>query len=157
MIFNLNVLTFRMTEQAITLHLVAPISLGFKGFAKSRMNSKLYGFTKDKVLTASRLDASLRPQIQDPKTHLTTLTQESGGLVFDLDQLLSKKRMTLKKASTALSKAVSQLSEPVDCQVCDCLPSSDGQGLMMCHKCILPTIDIVLQNWEKYGETLNHA
>lgn len=143
-----------LTEQAITLHLIAPVKLGFKGLSKSRMNSKLYGFTKDKVLTASGLDTSLRAQIQDPKTHLTTLAQESGGLVFDLDQLFVKKRVTLKKASTAMSKSVGKLSQPTECQVCDCLANADGQGRLMCHKCILPTIDIVLQNWEKYGANM---
>ena len=80
------------------------------------MNSKLFGFTKDMVLTASGLDTTLRSQIQDPKNHLTTLAQESGGLVFDIGQLFSKKRTTLKKASTAMSKAVSKLSKPEQCQ-----------------------------------------
>ena len=70
---------------------------------------------------------------------------------FTAGQLFSKKRTTLKKASTAMSKAVSKLSKPEQCQVCDCIPNADGQGRLMCHKCILPTIDIVLQNWEKYG------
>lgn len=143
-----------LTEQDITLHLAANIKVGFKGLAKSRMNSKIFGFTKDNVLTASGMDSSLRPQIQDPKTHLTTLTQESGGLVFDLGRLSIKKKATLKKASTAMSKALSNLSQPVQCQVCDCIANPDGQGQLMCHKCILPTIDLVLQNWEKYGAPL---
>ena len=53
-----------LTEQDITLHLAANIKVGFKGLAKSRMNSKIFGFTKDNVLTASGMDSSLRPQIQ---------------------------------------------------------------------------------------------
>jgi hypothetical protein len=140
-----------LTEQEITLHLLAPMDLHFKGSSRSRLASKLYGFSKQSVITASGSDQDLRRQLKNPKDHLSTLAQESGGTVFNLNKLATRKRSTAKKASSVISQEVARLCQPSECQVCDCLANADGQGRLMCHKCILPSIDIVLQNWEQYG------
>jgi len=142
-----------LTEQGIKLHLLTPLELRFKGSpARMRLTSKIYGFTKEGVVTASGLDQAFRRQLKDPKNLLSTLAQESGGSVFDLDRLESRKRTSVKKASTMMAKSIAQLSRPLDCQVCDCLANADGKGRLMCHRCILPQIDIVLKNWDNLLE-----
>lgn len=133
-----------LMEQSITLHLITPMNLRFKGH---KLSSKIYGFTKDAVITPSELSRDLRRQLKDPKDHLSTLAQESGGSVLDLERLASSKRLTAKKASTMFSLAFAQLSRPLDCQVCDCLSDADGQGIFMCHRCVLPSFKL-LQNLE---------
>merc|ERR1712037_378229 len=62
------------------------------------------------------------------------------------NRLKSRKRTLAKKASTMMGKAVAELSKPLGCEVCDCLADADGKGRVMCHRCVLPSIDIVLQN-----------
>jgi len=138
-----------LAEQGIKLHLLTPLELRLKGSpARIRLTSKLYGFTKDSVVTASGMDQDLRRQLKDPKNLLSTLAQESGGSAFDLDRLENGKRTTVKKASTMMGKSIAELSDPLECQVCDCLANANGKGRLMCHRCILPSIDIVLQNWD---------
>merc|ERR1719273_1093690 len=106
------------------------------------------GVSQDAVITASTLDKDLRRQLKDPKDQVSTLAQESGGAVFDLNRLKSRKRNLAKKATTMMGKALAELSQPLDCEVCDCLADADGKGRVMCHRCVLPSIDIVLQNLE---------
>merc|ERR1719468_435885 len=79
-----------LVEQGIVLHLMTPLELRLKAFSSpAKMTSKMYGFTKEAVITPSRLDSALRRQLKDPKDHLSTLAQESGGSVFDLGRLQS--------------------------------------------------------------------
>lgn len=127
-----------LTEQGIILHLVTPLRLRGGG---------AFGFTKTNVIRGSGLDQdpSLRRALKSPKELLTTLVQEVNGSVFDLEKLVQRQRQ-VKRASTAFSKVVADLSQPLACQVCDCLSGEDGRGRLMCHKCILPSLDIVLQN-----------
>jgi len=136
-----------LLEQGISLHVMMPLEMRLKG-STTKLTSKMYGFSKDTVVTASTLDHDLRRQIQDPKDQVSTLAQESGGVVFDLNKLKSRKRTMAKKASTMMGKAVAELSQPLDCELCDCLADADGKGRVMCHRCVLPSIDIVLQNLE---------
>ena len=140
-----------LTEQDITLHLLTPLTLSFKTSTRSRLAAKLYGFTKDTVITASSSDGPLRRQLKDPKDFVTTLAQETGGAVFTLKKLDVRKRTTAKKASSVIAREVAVRSHPSECQVCDCLANADGEGQLQCHKCILPAIDIVIKNWERYG------
>merc|ERR1712203_1277714 len=51
-----------------------------------------------------------------------------------------------EESSTMMGKALAELSKPLGCEVCDCLADADGKGRVMCHRCVLPSIDIVLQN-----------
>merc|ERR1711997_789688 len=114
-----------LAEQGIKLHLLTPLELRLKGSpARIRLTSKLYGFTKDSVVTASGMDQDLRRQLENGK------------------------RTTVKKASTMMGKTIAELSDPLECQVCDCLANANGKGRLMCHRCVLPSIDIVLQNWD---------
>ncbi len=140
-----------LTEQDITLHLLAPLSLTFKSTSRSKLASKLYGFSKDSVITASGSDVPLRRQLKDPKDYVSTLAQETGGTVFTLDKLASRKRTTAKKASTVIARELALRSHPSECQICDCIATADGEGQQQCHKCIMPAVDVVLKNWEKYG------
>ena len=125
-----------LTEQGIILHLVTP--LGLKGGA--------LGFAKTNIIRNSGIDpdSSLRRDLKVPKKMLITLAQEVHGSVFDLEKFGPRRQV--KRASTAISKVIAELSKPLECQVCDCLSGQDGQGRLMCHKCTLPSLDIVLQN-----------
>merc|ERR1712117_933650 len=136
-----------LLEQGISLHVMMPLEMRLKG-STTKLTSKMFGFSKDSVVTASSLDKDLRRQLKDPKDQVSTLAQESGGVVFDLNRLKSRKRTMAKKASTMMGKALAQLSKPLDCEVCDCLADADGKGRVMCPRCVLPSIDIVLQNLE---------
>merc|ERR1712216_789418 len=98
----------------------------------TKLTSKMFGFSKDSVITASALDKDLRRQLKDPKDQVSTLAQESGGAVFDLNRLKSRKRTLAKKASTLMGKALAELSKPLGCEVCDCLADADGKGRVMC-------------------------
>lgn len=140
-----------LVEQGIVLHVLTPLHLRFKRH-QGKVTSKMYGFTKDAVITSSQFDQDLRRQLKDPKDHVSTLAQETGGSVFDLNRLASGKRVTAKKASTMVGKAIAELSRPLECQVCDCLANADGKGRLMCHRCVMPSIDIVLQNLESMLE-----
>ncbi len=135
-----------LVEQGIVLHALTPLDLSLKG-SRVKLDSKMFGFTKKSVITAGRFDKDLRRQLKDPKDHLSTLAQESGGSAFDLDRLSSSKKMTAKKAKTMVGKSVAHLTQATQCEVCDCLASADGKGRLMCHRCVLP-YDIVLQNLE---------
>jgi len=137
-----------LLEQGISMHVMMPLEMRLKGSVATKLTSKMYGFSKDAVITASTLDKDLRRQLKDPKDQVSTLAQESGGAVFDLNRLKSRKRTMAKKATTMMGKALAELSQPLDCEVCDCLADADGQGRVMCHRCVLPSIDIVLQNLE---------
>jgi len=136
-----------LLEQGISLHVMMPLEMRLKG-STTKLTSKMFGFSKNAVVTASSLDKDLRRQLKDPKDQVSTLAQESGGVVFDLNRLKSRKRTMAKKASTMMGKALAELSQPLDCEVCDCLADADGKGRVMCHRCVLPSIDIVLQNLE---------
>merc|ERR1712168_1455096 len=129
-----------LLEQGISLHVMMPLEMRLKG-STTKLTSKMFGFSKNAVVTASSLDKDLKDQV-------STLAQESGGVVFDLNRLKSRKRTMAKKASTMMGKALAELSQPLDCEVCDCLADADGKGRVMCHRCVLPSIDIVLQNLE---------
>ena len=137
-----------LLEQGISMHVMMPLEMRLKGSMATKLTSKMYGFSKDAVITASTLDKDLRRQLKDPKDQVSTLAQESGGAVFDLNRLKSRKRNLAKKATTMMGKALADLSQPLDCEVCDCLADADGKGRVMCHRCVLPSIDIVLQNLE---------
>merc|ERR1712158_19156 len=113
-----------LLEQGISMHVMMPLEMRLKG-TTTKLTSKMFGFSKDSV---------------------STLAQESGGAVFDLNRLKSRKRTLAKKASTMMGKALAELSKPLGCEVCDCLADADGKGRVMCHRCVLPSIDIVLQN-----------
>ena len=134
-----------LLEQGISMHVMMPLEMRLKG-TTTKLTSKMFGFSKDSVITASALDKDLRRQLKDPKDQVSTLAQESGGAVFDLNRLKSRKRTLAKKASTMMGKALAELSKPLGCEVCDCLADADGKGRVMCHRCVLPSIDIVLQN-----------
>jgi len=136
-----------LLEQGISMHVMMPLEMRLKG-TTTKLTSKMFGFSKDSVITASALDKDLRRQLKDPKDQVSTLAQESGGAVFDLNRLKSRKRTLAKKASTMMGKALAELSKPLGCEVCDCLADADGKGRVMCHRCVLPSIDIVLQNLE---------
>merc|ERR1712083_644378 len=123
--------------------------------ASESMTSRAYGDSMTMLLEQGislhvmmSLEKDLRRQLKDPKDQVSTLAQESGGVVFDLNRLKSRKRTMAKKASTMMGKALAELSQPLDCEVCDCLADADGNGRVMCHRCVLPSIDIVLQNLE---------
>ena len=140
-----------LMEQGIILHTLTPLDLRLKG-SPVKLTSKMYGFTKAAVITPSRLDETLRKQLKDPKDHLTTLAQESGGSAFDLNRLQGGSRAKIKRASTMLARSVADLNRALECQDCDCIASSDGTGRLMCHRCVQPSIDIVLQNLENMLE-----
>ena len=101
------------------------------------------------VITASGADSELRKQLAEGKNLLKTLVQESRGSLFDLSRFEARKRSSVKKATTIISGSIAEQSRALECQVCDCLSNSDGKGRLMCHRCISPSIDIVLQNWQK--------
>ena len=107
------------------------------------------------VVTASGSNTELRKQLSEPKNMLTTLVQESAGSIYNLNRLEARKRSSVKKASTIISQSIAEenSSHAMECQVCDCLSTVDGQGRLMCHRCINDSIDIVLQNWQKFGNT----
>merc|ERR1712203_31575 len=100
---------------------------------------KMYGFSKDAVITASTLDKDLRRQLKDPKDQVSTLAQESGGAVFDLNRLKSRKRTMAKKATTMMGKALANLANLWIAKYVT-LADADGQGRVMCHRCVLPSI-----------------
>jgi len=141
-----------LSEQGIQLHLITSLDLAFKGpSSRNRLLSRIYGFNANSVITASGGNTELRKQLDEPKSLLNTLVQESSGSIFDLTRLEARKRSSVKKATTIISASIAEQSHAMECQVCDCLSTSDGKGRLMCHRCISPSIDIVLQNWQKYG------
>merc|ERR1711990_674653 len=97
-----------LLEQGISTHVMMPLEMRLKG-TTTKLTSKMFGFSKDSVITASALDKDLRRQLKDPKDQVSTLAQESGGAVFDLNRLKSRKR------------TLAELSKPLGCEVCDCL------------------------------------
>ncbi len=98
---------------------------------------------------------SLRRQLRPFKDYLSALALETGGSVFTLRRLsrTDADSLTTKRAATVLARRVSQRAEPSPCQVCDCVPDplgGAGRGHLQCHRCILPEVDIVQQNWERF-------
>ena len=93
------------------------------------------------VVTASGSNTELRKQLAEPKNMLTTLVQESAGSIYNLNRLEARKRSSVKKASTIISQSIAEenSSHAMECQVCDCLSTIDGQGWLMCHRCISPS------------------
>ena len=145
-----------LSEQGIQLHLMTPLELQFQGpSTRTRLLSRIYGFNAHSVMTASGPNRELRKQLADPKNLLTTLVEESAGSIYNLNRLEARKRSSVKRASTIISQSVAQenSNHALECQVCDCLSTVDGQGRLMCHRCISPSIDIVLQNWQRFGNT----
>merc|ERR1712193_231647 len=115
------------------------------------LTSRAYGDSMTMLLEqgiSMHVMMPLEMQLKGPKDQVSTLAQESGGAVFDLNRLKSRKRNLAKKATTMMGKALADLSQPLGCEVCDCLADADGKGRVMCHRCVLPSIDIVLQNLE---------
>merc|ERR1712203_1096004 len=106
-----------LLEQGISMHVMMPLEMRLKG-TTTKLTSKMFGFSKDSVITASALDKDLHRQLKDPKDQVSTLAQESGGAVFDLNRLKSRKRTLAKKASTMMGKALAELSKPLGCEVC---------------------------------------
>ena len=93
-------------------------------------------------------DAALRRQIRPPKDFISTLSLESGGSVWRMSAF-GPERSNAKRAGSALAAAAALRAQPPPCQTCDCLPSRDGQGELLCRRCVLPQVDIVLQNWRE--------
>jgi hypothetical protein len=160
-----------LVESGITLHHLTPTKM-ILGGKRSWFSKKLHkaaskisagkraviGYDKKVVFTADgQIDELLRKQLLDPKNYLSTLAIESGpGTVFDLQKLEQGIRSSKKEVAVMISQQIVRTGgHPPECQVCDCLVNKDGRGSLQCSVCIMPELDIVLDNWEQYGKYLD--
>ena len=143
-----------LREQNITLHLLSHQKLAFPGYHKASLVSKILGYDSNEIFTTDNLSySSLRRQLKIPKNYVATLAPESGGSAFNIGKLSNTLgALKVKTAGTVMANKIALTAEPSSCQVCDCLANRDGRGSLQCHRCILPQVDFVLQNWKHYSK-----
>ncbi len=97
--------------------------------------------------------AALRRQLLPDKHLLSALALNTGGSVISLRPFSDPR--SAKVAGTVMARRVSERAAPADCQVCDCVPDGHGgaMGHLQCHQCIVPTVDVVMENWDKFVES----
>ena len=62
-----------LLEQGISMHVMMPLEMRLKG-TTTKLTSKMFGFSKDSVITASALDKDLRRQLKDPKDQVSNFS-----------------------------------------------------------------------------------
>ncbi|TRY75772.1 hypothetical protein TCAL_12695 [Tigriopus californicus] len=138
-----------LKEQNIVFHRLQPNSFTYR--SGKHGSEPILGLSSDDLFTATSLDQNrkhpeLRRQVQVPKHDvLTTLALESGGVVFDAQSLISPLNPGDEKILSSLfAQRVSKLAIPASCQICDCIPGSDGEGYLQCRSCIQHEFDLLL-------------
>ncbi len=153
-------------EQNITLHRLSeedvayrrkPTSPSSSSSSSSSSKGRVLGYSRDQAFTSAHMSldagsAALKRQLRPAKDYLSALALETGGSVFSLGPLSRSQRRSHKVAGTVFARRVSSRAEPSPCQVCDCVPDPHGGsgGQVQCHRCILPQVDIVQENWERH-------
>merc|ERR1719483_2082421 len=56
-----------LLEQGISMHVMMPLEMRLKG-TTTKLTSKMFGFSKDSVITASALDKDLRRQLTSQRS-----------------------------------------------------------------------------------------
>lgn len=145
-----------LKEQNIAFHRLQPHSFTYRNGKQG--SEPILGLSADDLFTQSSLHQirgypGLRRQVQVPKHDvLTTLALESKGVVFNAQPLLFPENPGDDKLLSSLfAQRVSKVSEPASCQICDCIPGTDGEGYLQCRSCIQHEFDLLLLPSAKNG------
>ncbi|XP_059475587.1 uncharacterized protein LOC132196753 [Neocloeon triangulifer] len=89
-------------------------------------------------------------QLSLPKDLCTPLALETNGTLFSASRLFGKGSSDDKrKWLDVWSRRVASSAKPTACQSCDCIPLPDGSSRLSCQSCLLPEIEIFLDEWER--------
>ncbi|XP_023229314.1 uncharacterized protein LOC111629660 [Centruroides sculpturatus] len=87
-----------------------------------------------------RGDRDLLAQLKIPKDFCVPLALEVNGSLFGSQILRESKRNVNKKFIDVFSRRVAKTATPSECQVCECISTSDGIGKSVCQRCVSPII-----------------
>lgn len=144
-----------LLENDITLHILQPHALKLRS-GRDKM-SKVYGVDLNGAFSGRNLK-SLMPsfpllrQIALPKDMCTPLAFETNGTLFNIDRLMqggkNTRRASAKKFIDVWARRVTLSAKPSPCQKCECVTNDNGVGQIMCSKCLSPSIEHFLKQWE---------
>ncbi|XP_065341223.1 uncharacterized protein LOC135940312 [Cloeon dipterum] len=89
-------------------------------------------------------------QLSLPKDLCTPLVMETNGTLFSASSLFERGASDEKrKWLDVWSRRVASSARPTACQACDCIPLPDGVSRLSCTSCLMPEIEIFLDDWER--------
>nr|CAD7460027.1 unnamed protein product [Timema tahoe] len=152
-----------LLEADITLHLLEPRAALLRVDKSSK--GKLYGADQRGAFTGRNLrnlqpSAALLRQVALPKDLCTPLALETNGTLFNLERVLPVKGSTyqystVKKFVDVWTRRLAWSAQPSSCQKCDCVLDSDGVPMVSCTRCVTPSIEQFLQEWESLDDDNN--
>lgn len=86
-------------------------------------------------------DRELRRQLVLPKDFCTPLALETNGTLFDLEKMVSSQSTEIKQFVDIFAHRVAATAQPSPCQRCDCIGDRDGNGTILCQRCVSPILE----------------
>lgn len=149
-----------LIENDIKLHLLQPLDLVIKRKINSQEDKNVYGFDADEVFTVRNVrnlqgDRELRRQLVLPKDFCTPLALETNGTLFDLEKMINSQSTEIKQFVDIFAHRVAATAQPSPCQRCDCIGDRDGNGSILCQRCVSPILERLEKLWEKLVQENN--
>nr|CAD7203022.1 unnamed protein product [Timema douglasi] len=90
----------------------------------------------------------------------TPLALETNGTLFNLERVLppesgSYQFSNVKRFVGVWTRRLAWSAQPSSCQKCDCVLDSDGVPVVSCTRCVTPSIEQFLQEWESMDDEKN--